>query len=85
SLGVPCEMHVGGFGNSQILGATTEETCEFYERGLHWADEEYDIVPPYLKASCDPMDGEGYVHLPKGPGLGMEFNWDYINEHRVEG
>jgi len=85
SLGVPCEIHVGGFGNAQILGATSEETCEFYERGLHWVDEDYDVIPPYLKTACDPMDAEGYVHLPQGPGLGMEFDWDYIDEHRVDG
>ncbi|MBM3959700.1 MAG: enolase [SAR202 cluster bacterium] len=83
SLGIPCEIHVGGFGNAQILGATSEETCEFFERGLHWTGEDYDVTPPYLKSPCDPMDSEGYVHLPQGPGLGMDFDWDYINAHRV--
>ncbi|MBI4220874.1 MAG: enolase [Chloroflexi bacterium] len=84
SLGVPCEMHVGGFGNAAILGATTEETCEYFERGLHWVDEDYDVTPPYLKAPCDPMDDDGYVHLPQAPGLGFEFNWDYINDNLVK-
>ena len=32
------------------------------------------------------MDDGGYVHLPQGPGLGMELNWDYINDNLlVEG
>lgn len=84
AFGVPCEMHVGGFGNAQILGSTTEELCEFYERGLLTPGENYDVTPPYLLHPCDPMDDEGYVHLPQGPGLGMEFNWDYINNNLVE-
>jgi L-alanine-DL-glutamate epimerase-like enolase superfamily enzyme len=91
AFGVPCELHLGGFGNMQIHGSTTEETCEYYERGLlrpggsAWEIEDYDTAPPFLLQPCDPMDNEGYVHLQQGPGLGAEFNWEYINEHRVEG
>ena len=40
-------------------------------------------TPPYLQAPCDPMDDEGNVLLPDGPGLGCEIDWDYINDHRV--
>lgn len=31
------------------------------------------------------MDAEGYVHLPQGPGLGFDFNWDYINANPLDG
>ena len=34
---------------------------------------------------CDPMDEHGFVHLPDGPGLGFDFNWDYINDNRLSG
>ena len=89
SFGVPCEMHVGGFGNAAILGSTTEETCEFFERGLLFPKDhplgDYDATPLYLNSPCDPMDSEGFVHLPQGPGLGFEFNWDYINENLISG
>ena len=85
SFGVPCEMHVGGFGNAAILGATTGETCEFFERGLLYLDEDYDRTPLYLKSPCDPMDLEGYVQLPQGPGLGFDLNWDYINDNLLKG
>jgi L-alanine-DL-glutamate epimerase-like enolase superfamily enzyme len=87
SFGVPCEMHVGGFGNAAILGATTEETCEFFERGLLWPIDhplgDYDKTPPYLNSPCDPMDDDGYVVLPDGPGLGIDLNWDYIDNNRI--
>ena len=29
-----CEIHMSGFGNLQVLGATSEDVCEYYERGL---------------------------------------------------
>ena len=83
-FGIPCEIHVGGFSNAQILGTTTDELCEFFERGLLTPGVDYDGTPPYLLHPCDPMDDQGYVHLPQGLGLGMEFNWDYINENLVE-
>ena len=83
-FGIPCEIHVGGFANSQILGTTTNELCEFFERGLLTPGENYDETPSYLLNPCDPMDAEGYVHLPQTPGLGMEFNWDYINDNLVD-
>ena len=43
-----------------------------------------DTTPPYLLTPCDPMDEEGCVHIPQGPGLGIELNWDYINNTRLE-
>ncbi len=55
--------------NLQILGATSEDVCEYYKRGLH--------------ALGDPMDTEGYVHLSQEPGMGYQINWDYIEENRV--
>lgn len=83
SFGVPCEMHVGGFGNAQILGATTAETCEFFERGLLSPRIDYDLTPVYLQHPCDPMDDEGFVRLPQAPGLGFELDWDYIDDNRL--
>jgi L-alanine-DL-glutamate epimerase-like enolase superfamily enzyme len=85
ALGIQCEMHGGGWANSQILGATPESTCEYFERGLLRPDLDYEVSPPYLKAICDPLDDVGNVILPTKPGLGMEFNWDYIRENQVEG
>ena len=85
ALGMKCEIHVGGFGNAQILASTDEDTCEYFERGLLYLDEVDTSTPPYLHPPCDPVDDDGNVLLPDGPGLGYELNWDYINEHRVAG
>ena len=83
SYGIQCEMHGGGWANSQIMGATTEATCEYFDRGLLWPDFDYEVPSPYLNAICDPMDDNGNVILPTGPGLGMDINWDYINDNLV--
>ena len=85
ALGMKCEIHVGGFGNAQILASTDEDTCEYLEHGLLYLDEIDTSTPRYLHAPRDPMDDDGNVLLPDGPDLGYELNWDYINEHRVAG
>ena len=83
AFGVKCEVHMSGFANLQILGATSEDVCEYYERGLHAPGDDYDTPPPYLHAIGDPMDEEGYVHLSREPGMGYRINWDYIEENRM--
>ncbi len=83
AYGVKCEIHMAGFGNLQILGSTSEDVCEYYERGLLAPGIDYETPPPYLEAIGDPMDAQGYVHLSQEPGLGYRIRWDYINEHRV--
>ena len=29
------------------------------------------------------IDAEGWVHVPQGPGLGVELDWDVIENHTV--
>ena len=81
--GVRCEIHMSGFGNLQVLGATSEDVCEYYERGLLAPGVDYDRTPPYLVQPSDPMDADGFVTVPTAPGLGYRLNWDYIDEHRL--
>jgi len=83
AFGVRCELHMSGFGNLQVLGATSEDVCEYYERGLLGPDMDYDATPPYLHAPCDPLIPDGLVSIPQGPGLGHELRWDYIDQHRL--
>lgn len=30
------------------------------------------------------IDAQGWLHAPKGPGLGVELDWDWIDDHTVE-
>ena len=82
AFGVKCELHTGGFANLQILGATSEDTCEYYERSLLAPGDNYDTPQPYWEEICDPLDSEGYVSIPQGPGLGYKIKWDYIEDNK---
>ena len=84
AYGVKCEIHMSGFGNLQVLGASSEDTCEYYERGLLAPGIDYDASYPYLKEPCDPLAADGTVRLPPGPGLGYALDWDYIDGNRIE-
>jgi L-alanine-DL-glutamate epimerase-like enolase superfamily enzyme len=84
AYGLRCEMHMAGWGNLQVCGATPEDTSEYYEKGLLAPGVDYDAQHPYLRNSCDRIDAEGYVHLPQGPGMGYEIEWDYINDNLIE-
>jgi len=81
---IKCELHMSGFGNLQVLGATSEDNCEYYERGLVAPGIDYETPQPYLEALCDPLDAEGYVQVPQGPGMGYQIIWDYIKGNRVK-
>ena len=83
AFGVKCEIHMSGFANLQLLGATSEDTCEYYERGLVAPGVDYETPPPYLEDLCDPLDAHGFVHLPQEPGMGYKLRWDYIEENRI--
>ena len=84
AFGVKCEIHMSGFGNLQMLGATSEDTCEYYERGLLAPGFDYETPPPYLEEICDPMDDNGYVNIPQEPGMGYKIKWDYIEDNRTD-
>jgi hypothetical protein len=65
-----------------VLGATSEDVCEYYECGLVGAGIRYGVAPPYLKSPCDPTSADGYV-VPQTPGLGYEIQRDYIYDRRL--
>ena len=82
SFGVAMEVHGGGAGNLQVLGAMGIPG-EFYERGLLHPFIDYDAVEPWLNAKIDDLDADGFVHLPQGPGLGHDINFDYVDANRI--
>ncbi|HET7714176.1 MAG TPA: enolase C-terminal domain-like protein [Bauldia sp.] len=84
AYGLRCEMHMAGWGNLQVCGATPEDTSEYYEKGLLAPGVDYDAPHPYLKTTCDRLDPDGYVTMPKASGLGYEIEWDYINDNLVK-
>ena len=82
AFGMHMEVHGGGVGNLHVLCAMATPGL-YYERGLLHPFVDYDAPPPWLNESVDPMDDEGYVHVSPKPGLGMDINFDYIQENRI--
>jgi len=83
AYGLRCEIHMAGFGNLQVLGATSEDTSEYYEKGLLAPEVDYDAPHPYLRQTCDALDADGHITLPSAPGLGYDLVWEYINDNTV--
>lgn len=81
AFGLDCEVHGNGAPNLAVVGGI--KNCSWYERGLLHPFLEYDDVPAYLNSIVDPMDKDGYVHLPDRPGLGEDINFAYIEAHIV--
>ena len=84
AYGIRCEIHMSGWGNLHVIGATSEDTSEYYEKGLLAPGVDYDAPLPYLHQKCDILKSDGYIDLPKNPGLGYEINWDYINDNKYK-
>jgi L-alanine-DL-glutamate epimerase and related enzymes of enolase superfamily len=76
SFGMDCEIHGNGAPNLNVIGAI--KNCRWYERGLLHPFLNYDEPPAYLNSIVDPMDEDGFVHLPTLPGLGEDINFNYI-------
>ncbi|MFP6641950.1 MAG: enolase C-terminal domain-like protein [Candidatus Latescibacterota bacterium] len=81
--GVQCEIHGGGAPHVHLAAATPEATCRYYERGLLRAELDYEVPLSYLNAIPDPIDDEGRVHVSQDPGLGIAYNWDYVDDNRI--
>jgi L-alanine-DL-glutamate epimerase-like enolase superfamily enzyme len=81
SFGMDCEVHGNTAMNLHVVAAA--KNCRWYERGLLHPFLEYDDGFDYLKSLSDPMDSDGFVHVPDRPGLGEDIDFDHIENNRV--
>ena len=47
------------------------------------AELDYEVPPPHLHRITDPIDDEGCVYVSEDPGLGIAYNWEYIDDNRI--
>ena len=83
AYGLKCELHGSGWPHLQLAAAVPEATCEYYERGLLRPGVDGNEPEPYLRSIPDTMDDDGNVVVSDEPGLGIDLDWDYIDDHRV--
>ena len=91
--GMELDLHMGGpfEYNLNVIGATSEETVEYVEmhdrNPAESAEHAGEIATypqqTYLKFSRRVPGLDGYIALPEGPGLGVEIDWDFVQENRV--
>jgi L-alanine-DL-glutamate epimerase-like enolase superfamily enzyme len=83
SFGIRVEMHGGGAGTLQVMGAMAIPG-EYYERGLLHPHFDYEARTPWLKEVADPLDAEGNIPISRKPGLGHEIDWDFIRDNMIQ-
>ena len=80
AFGMNCEIHLNS--NSLAQAANLHvmcsiSNCDFFE----WAVPEWLWV--YGVKESIKLDGEGFVHVPDGAGLGIEVDKEYIDSHTI--
>ena len=84
-LGLDVEMH--GPGPAQRHLMTSIRNTNYYEMGLVHPKSPgtFSTIYTNFRDALDAVDENGCVYAPEGPGLGVEFDWDWINAHRTGG
>lgn len=82
SFGMSIELHGNTIGNLHVLGAMPI-SGKYYERGLLHPFIDYEMPKPWFNSIYDPLNEDGTVSIPSKPGLGWDFNFDYISDNRI--
>ena len=85
-FGLDAEIHAAGPAQRHLMAAL--RNANYYEMALV-----HPKVPPTTTCfyKCDYEDGlnaideNGCVPVPEGPGLGVEYDWDFIMKNRLDG
>ena len=82
SFGVDVEIHACGPAHRHMMSAI--RNTNFYEIALVGPDCPNAIPPVYLCGYSDQLDcidTNGFVEVPKGIGLGVQYDWEYIKNN----
>ncbi|MCC7039291.1 MAG: hypothetical protein IT516_03165 [Burkholderiales bacterium] len=84
AFGLDCEVHACGPAHRHVMSAM--RNSNFYELALVGPDCPNMVAPVYTNGYTDQLDccgTDGCVEVPRGPGLGVTYDWDYIRRHAV--
>ena len=82
-FGLDVEFHGGGPAHRHCIAAV--RNTNYYEFGLlHPLVKETKppVMAPEYTDELEHVDTDGCVSVPNGPGLGVDFDWDYIEAHK---
>jgi L-alanine-DL-glutamate epimerase-like enolase superfamily enzyme len=83
-FGLDVEYHAPGPAQRHCMAAT--RNANYYEMALVHPIVENPVPPVYRGGYADRLDsidGDGTVAVPDGPGLGVDYDWEYIDDHRT--
>ncbi|WP_248904776.1 mandelate racemase family protein [Halocatena marina] len=83
-FGVDVEFHAPGPAQRHCIAAT--RNSNYYELALVHPDCQNTQPPVYsggYSDMIDTIDENGTVAVPDGPGLGVEYDWEYIEDHQT--
>ena len=80
AFGLNCEVHTAmlslmDVANLHVICA--KKNCEFFEYAGPFEGIGFGLKQPIS------LDADGYVHPPEKPGLGVELDWDVLDNHTV--
>ena len=82
AFGLDVEVHACGPAHRQVVGAI--RNTNFYELA-EVGPKLKNIIPPCYacgyKDELDSIDENGYIDIPDGPGLGVTYDWEWLNAH----
>jgi len=84
SLGLDVEVHACGPAHRHCMAAI--RNTNYYELALvgpKCGNPLPEIYTCGYSDQLDCIDAEGYVPVPVGPGLGVSYDWPYIEHHRT--
>ncbi len=83
-FGVDCEIHASGPAHRHCMSAM--RNSNYYEMALVGPDMPNAVPPVYRCGYSDQLDAigrDGCVDVPTGPGLGVDYDWDFIERNRT--
>ena len=85
ALGLDVQFHACGPAHRAVMAAT--RNTHFYEMALVGPDMPNAVPPVYTCGYSDQpevLGKDGCVPVPDGPGLGVTYDWGYIEKNRTQ-
>ena len=85
AFGLDIQVHACGPAHRAV--AATARNTHFYEMALIGPDMPNCVPPVYDAGYSDQQEdlpADGCVPVPGGPGLGVEYDWDFIERNRTD-
>ena len=85
-FGMDLELHISGPAQRHCMAAM--RNSNFYEMGLVHPNLPNIANPPVYSwgysDQLESIDSDGFVEVPKGPGLGVEYDWKGVEQFKFE-